>query len=237
MLGIVPTVAPGATLTVWVAGVPPLPLKVTVTDWPLMVISLSPVAPKGSAATALTVTVPLEFAVRSPVVFMVAPEPLAIDQVTAPFVAFDGVVSSMHRQKGFVDCMHDHDLEIEQRLINNLSINSKLLSYDYMVRIMNSPNPPTAAFLAHDIIAIKGMSAINALGLSVPNDISIAGFDDIAMAEFTNPPLTTIKHPAFTKGLNTARVFLDYLEDKAPLKTVLMDHEFIQRESTGVCRE
>jgi LacI family transcriptional regulator len=149
------------------------------------------------------------------------------------FVGLEGVVSSKHRFKGFSDCMKNYGIEVDNQLIRNINIKSSMLGYNFIIKVMSSNNPPTAAFLAHDVIALKSISAINALGLSIPDDISVAGFDDIAMAEFTNPPLTTIKHPAFTKGLCAARVFLNYLEEKAPIETVLMDYEFVQRESTG----
>ena len=59
--------------------------------WPLIVITSEPTTPDPSLAVALAVTVPLDTAVTSPVLLIVAcPVPLTIDHVTVWFVAFVG---------------------------------------------------------------------------------------------------------------------------------------------------
>ena len=48
----------------------------------------------------------------------------------------------------------------------------------------------------------SGPSApIREAGLSVPDDVSVVGFDDIPLAAFFDPPLTTVRLPAYELGI------------------------------------
>jgi DNA-binding LacI/PurR family transcriptional regulator len=59
---------------------------------------------------------------------------------------------------------------------------------------------PTAVFVASDVVALGAILAIKESGLRIPKDLAIVGFDDIPLAEFYDPPLTTIRLPAFGLG-------------------------------------
>jgi hypothetical protein len=45
--------------------------------------------------------------------------------------------------------------------------------------------------------AIRYLTAIKKKGLKVPEDISLAGFDETDFAAYCDPPLTTVRVPAF----------------------------------------
>ena len=51
---------------------------------------------------------------------------------------------------------------------------------------------------ASDVLAIKVMEVIRALGLRIPEEVAVAGFDDILMSAHTLPPLTTVRQPSAT---------------------------------------
>lgn len=59
-------------------------------------------------------------------------------------------------------------------------------------QLMTDPNPPTAIFVADDLMAMGAQSALAGTGLRIPEDISIIGFGDIAGADATSPGLTTV---------------------------------------------
>jgi LacI family repressor for deo operon, udp, cdd, tsx, nupC, and nupG len=50
------------------------------------------------------------------------------------------------------------------------------------------------------------------MGLRVPEQVSLAGFDDIEWAAFCDPPLTTVRVPAYQMGELAMKVLLDMIE-------------------------
>ena len=63
---------------------------------------------------------------------------------------------------------------------------------------------PTAWFAADDYVAAGMLHAAAERGLQVPRDFSLIGYDDIEIAQATNPPLTSVKLPMYTVGLEAA---------------------------------
>ena len=57
-----------------------------------------------------------------------------------------------------------------------------------------------AVFVASDVVAFGAIDALRAAGKRIPQDVSIVGFDDIPLAAFLDPPLTTVRLPAYELG-------------------------------------
>jgi DNA-binding LacI/PurR family transcriptional regulator len=67
----------------------------------------------------------------------------------------------------------------------------------------------------------------------VPDDVSVVGFDDIALAPYFDPPLTTVRLPAFELGQAAGRALLDRIADRAVAQRTLLPTELVVRGSTG----
>ncbi len=65
----------------------------------------------------------------------------------------------------------------------------------------------------------------------MPNDISIMGFDDLDWAVHCNPALTTISLPTISMGKKTAEAMVRYLDQKEPIKTLVLDAMIVERET------
>jgi LacI family transcriptional regulator len=89
-----------------------------------------------------------------------------------------------------------------------------------------------AAFVASDVVALGAIGALREAGLRVPDDISIVGFDDIPLAAYFDPPLTTVRLPAFELGQAAGRALLERLADRATPHRTLLATELIVRGST-----
>ena len=63
--------------------------------------------------------------------------------------------------------------------------------YRATVRLLSSPEPPTAIFAANDMMAIGAIEALRARGKQVPEDVAVAGFDDVPLASHLG--LTTVR--------------------------------------------
>jgi DNA-binding LacI/PurR family transcriptional regulator len=106
--------------------------------------------------------------------------------------------------------------------------------YEYTMQLLRNPNRPTAIFLANDIMAVGAIKAIQQFGLRVPEDVSVAGFDDIPLASYSNPPLTTVRQPAYEKGAMAARMLIQSLEKQEIPNCKILDVELVVRGSTGL---
>jgi LacI family transcriptional regulator len=90
-----------------------------------------------------------------------------------------------------------------------------------------------AAFVASDVVALGAIGALREAGLRVPADVSIVGFDDIALAAYFDPPLTTVRLPAFELGQAAGRALLEQIAESAMSHRTLLPTELIVRGSTA----
>jgi LacI family transcriptional regulator, galactose operon repressor len=90
-----------------------------------------------------------------------------------------------------------------------------------------------AAFVASDVVALGAIGALREAGKLVPLDVSVVGFDDIPLAGYFDPPLTTVRLPAYELGQAAGRALLERIADREiPLRT-LLPTELIVRASTA----
>jgi DNA-binding LacI/PurR family transcriptional regulator len=78
------------------------------------------------------------------------------------------------------------------------------------------------------------MQAIRNAGMRIPEDMAVVGFDDIPMAPYFDPPLTTIRLPAFQLGWTAGKQLIALMLGR-PLEqhSILLDSELVVRKSAG----
>jgi DNA-binding LacI/PurR family transcriptional regulator len=91
----------------------------------------------------------------------------------------------------------------------------------------------TAMFVASDVLALGASNALREADRRVPDDVSVVGFDDIALAAYFDPPLTTVRLPAFELGQAAGRALLDRIADRAVAVRTVLPTELIVRGSTA----
>ena len=99
-----------------------------------------------------------------------------------------------------------------------------------MQNIIESTDPPTAAFCAGDLFAINAMNYLQEAGYSLPEDFSFCSIDDIALAHYHFPALTTI-HIDDRLMAEHAVTMLDRLINNIDTETKIMvrsDHLIIR---------
>jgi len=74
--------------------------------------------------------------------------------------------------------------------------------------LLSGPNPPSAVFAATDPLAKSVYQAAAERGIQIPRDLSVIGFADDDFAANMNPPLTTIRQPAYEIGCKAAELVL-----------------------------
>ncbi len=112
------------------------------------------------------------------------------------------------RLEGFLAALNDHDIPHQPQMIIEKEptlVDGK----EAMARLMSMPERPTAVLAASDTLAMGAMAAARDMDLGIPEEVSIAGFDDIDIAAYCNPPLTTVRVPAYEIGRLAVKVVLD----------------------------
>ncbi len=107
--------------------------------------------------------------------------------------------------------------------------------YQAMSELLDLQPRLSAVFVASDTVALGALQAIRHRGLQIPQDLALVGFDDIPLAGFLDPPLTTIRLPAFGLGWGAAEMLIRLINGEEVIeKGVLLEMELIVRESSGV---
>ncbi len=102
-----------------------------------------------------------------------------------------------------------------------------------MTKLLQLSPQPTAVFVASDTVALGALQAIRSHGLRVPQDIALVGFDDVPLAEFVDPPLTTVRLPAYGLGWGAADLLIRTInQEDIQNRSVILDTELIVRESS-----
>lgn len=93
---------------------------------------------------------------------------------------------------------------------------------------------PGAVFVASDTVALGAMQSIRNRKLHIPEDIAVIGFDDISPAEFMDPPLATVRLPAYGLGWGAANMLIRLIEgEEVKNPHLLLETQLIVRESCG----
>lgn len=80
-----------------------------------------------------------------------------------------------------------------------------------LIRLLSSPNRPTALFAAGYYFALDVYSAASTVGLRIPADLSIVAVDDPPSAAHLSPPLTTLRQPLVQLGHAAVTALVDQI--------------------------
>jgi DNA-binding LacI/PurR family transcriptional regulator len=140
--------------------------------------------------------------------------------------------ASTARLTGYRQALEEAGLPFDPTLVRYGNFTPQS-GYQAMSELLLGPRP-TAVFVASDTVALGAMQAIRNHSLRIPEDISVIGFDDISAAEFLDPPLATVRLPAYGLGWGAANMLIRLIthqEIKEP--RLFLETELIIRESCG----
>jgi DNA-binding LacI/PurR family transcriptional regulator len=164
-----------------------------------------------------------------------------IDSGHTKIVHFAGPPASSHtheRIEGFRHAFSESTLAFNDEMI--VSIGSRFEeSFGNTLKYFKNKGKkdyPTAIVCFNDQQALAVMTALKKIGIQIPEDISIVGNDDIYYAKIYPVPLTTIRAPKEEIGRTAAEILIRNIEASTiiPIERVVLDTEFIIRESTRV---
>jgi DNA-binding LacI/PurR family transcriptional regulator len=140
--------------------------------------------------------------------------------------------SSRDRAEGYRQALQEADIPYDPCLVvysdNWLSTQGKLGTLELFNRGVDF----SAIFVQSDELAMGTYLALRQKNLHIPDDISVVGYDDIPVAEYLDPPLTTIRQPIKSVGIEAVRLLIQQIEKKEVItQDILLQTEIIERES------
>jgi DNA-binding LacI/PurR family transcriptional regulator len=141
--------------------------------------------------------------------------------------------ASADRLAGYQQALENHRLTFDPQLVRygNFTPASGAAAMDELLAL---PEPPEAVFVASDTVALGVLQSLRRHGLRVPDDMAVAGFDDIPLAEHVDPPLTTVRLPAYGLGWSAAELLMRRLAgEEIHDRHVQLETELVVRESCG----
>jgi len=139
------------------------------------------------------------------------------------------------RFEGFKDALEQHNIPFDPELVFEREP-TLFEGKEAMSRMLSLPNPPEAVFAASDYLALGALTAAKQRGLRVPEDISIAGFDDIEFSAYSDPPLTTLRSPAYEMGQMAVKFMAEMVRGKAEVRQYRFEPELVIRKSCAAPR-
>lgn len=83
-----------------------------------------------------------------------------------------------------------------------------------MKKILAEEPRVTAVVCTNDYLALGALIEAQARGIKVPEELTIVGFDDVELAAQLDPPLTTVRVPAWRIGEEVGRFVIDQLDGR-----------------------
>ena len=142
---------------------------------------------------------------------------------------------AQERFLGYKQALADHGIPPDPDLVQTAAFLPEA-GRAAMEQLLSLPERPTAVFCASDVVALGAMSAVHSAGLVIPDDVAIVGFDDIFLAAHAQPPLTTVRVPAYGLGWTAAEVLIACIEGDEAASSVVLETELVIRESCGASR-
>jgi len=101
--------------------------------------------------------------------------------------------------------------------------------------LLARPEPPTALFVANNLMTMGALQAMQEHAVRIPQDISVVGFDDVPWMSLLQPPLTVVRQPTYQIGKEAAELLFRRLREgpQKPTESIVLQPELIIRGSTA----
>jgi DNA-binding LacI/PurR family transcriptional regulator len=135
-----------------------------------------------------------------------------------------------HRYRGYVETLKAHRIALDPRLLLKVPFDANEARAG-ITRLCESGVEFDSVFACSDVLASAAMQALHLCGRSVPDKVAVVGYDDIEWASHSNPPLTTVRQPIASAGVELVDALLRTIDgDNVPPRQLPV--ELVVRSST-----
>jgi LacI family transcriptional regulator len=141
--------------------------------------------------------------------------------------------SAQQRRNGYISALRKANIPVNDPQIKEGNY-TPASGFQAMQELLEGSPRPTAVFISSDVVALGAILAVKDARLRIPEDIAVVGFDDIPLAEYFDPPLTTIRLPAYDLGWAAGDRLVQLVRDGGlDQAEVLLETELIIRKSSS----
>lgn len=125
----------------------------------------------------------------------------------------DDISNSADRWTGFMQVIRERGLPLrEPHVVKGESWRLSERERMALIRVLSSPNRPTAIFAAGYYFALDVYAAASTVGLKIPEQLSVVAVDDPPSAAHLSPPLTTMRQPLVQLGHAAVTALVDLIQ-------------------------
>ncbi len=136
------------------------------------------------------------------------------------------------RRRGYEETMREHGLAAHIQVETGDHTDDG--GYRAAVRLLRSPNPPTAIFAVDDLTCLGAQAAAAELGVPVPGRLSLVGYDNSQLARLRSIWLTSVDSVGAEVGRLAACTLAGRIEDPTrPAQLHLLTPSLQVRGSSG----
>ncbi len=140
------------------------------------------------------------------------------------------------RLEGYKRALEENKIAYNEKLVHYCSHGGMIQQEieDSLKKMWAIKQKPDAVVAASDRITTGFLMAMRKMNLKVPENIAVVGFTNTNVPEIFNPPLTTIRQPAFEMGQVATELLIKIIESKRPItefETRVLNTELNVRES------
>jgi len=138
------------------------------------------------------------------------------------------VFTSKERLVGYLRALSEHDIPYDDALVFNGELDFAT-GYQSFLKVMATPNPPTAIFSTNHDITMGAITAARERGYQLPDQIELLGYDSVESCSIMTPPVPVIHQPETEIAQTTASYLIERLNGydgpirQARLKSRLVD--------------
>lgn len=138
------------------------------------------------------------------------------------------------RYEGFMEEVRKAGLDEDRNLIQ-LGDFRETSGYLRLKTLLQLDPPPSAVFVANNLMAVGALRACKEAGLRLPEDLSFVSFDDFDLGDLLTPAITTVSRPTTEQGELAMSLLAERLasEPSSPGRRCVLETRLSVRDSTG----
>ncbi|PMC35663.1 transcriptional regulator [Bacillus sp. UMB0899] len=158
---------------------------------------------------------------------------LGHDRIAIMLYPIENILVRGERLEAYKEALETNRVPVDKKLINIIK-QEKGHGVKTTLRLLESPDPPTAFLSTNINLTLEVIKAVREKGLEVPKDVSVIGFDDFEWTGLLDPPLTTVATPVLEMGAKSSELLFKKIKRKKHTKPVKFEviPELMIRKST-----
>ncbi|UFJ40297.1 substrate-binding domain-containing protein [Brevibacillus humidisoli] len=120
------------------------------------------------------------------------------------------ITPRMERINGFKKSLNKHSLPVRESDYAGVEISDMKQT---LQRMFAQSDPPEALIAGNDLTMMEILKFAKAANLAIPDQLALVGIDDVSFSEIYDPPLTTVRQPAFEIGKRAGELLLRQVKE------------------------